>query len=164
MASTLSPMRSKFSADRWPDDDPPPDSLFHPTDLDLKPARPLGKRALRGLVIFCLGVTATLAWQSHGDTAREMIANSAPQLGWVAPQATAVAQAAPNSVAPTGPAARSSDVQRLSLDLAAVRQSLDQITASQQQMADGIAKLQGAAARKPAPVAPLTSSQAPPVR
>jgi hypothetical protein len=160
--------------------------LFHPTDLDLKTERPSrGRRALRGLIIFCLGVAATLAWQSHGDAARERIASSSPQLGWLAPQAAALAPAAPSMVAPAGPATNSRDVQQLktmSLDLAAVRQSLNQLTAGQQQMADGIAKLQAAdqdilnrisvaspqpaaaPARKPAPVAPPTSSQAPPVR
>jgi hypothetical protein len=134
---------------------------------------------MRGLFIFCLGVAATLAWQSrHGDAAREMIASSSPQLGWLAPQG--VAQAAPDVAAPAG----SRDGQQLktmSLDLAAVRQSLSQLAADQQRMADGITKLQvadqdilnkmaspppaAAPARKPAPVAPPTSYQpAPPVR
>src|SRR5712672_4471502 len=59
----------------------------------------LGKRALlalvRFLIIFCIGVAATLAWQSYGDAAK-MIASSYPQLGWLAPQAEPVAQSAPD--------------------------------------------------------------------
>ena len=51
---------------------------------------------MRFLIAFCVGVTATLAWQSYGDTAREMIASSYPQLDWLAPQA-AVAQTAPTT-------------------------------------------------------------------
>ena len=56
--------------------------------LDAIIKRPsLSRRALRGLarflVVFCGGVTATLAWQLYGDAARAMIANSSPQLGWL---------------------------------------------------------------------------------
>jgi hypothetical protein len=49
---------------------------------------------------FCSGVAATLAWQ-YGAAAREIVANSYPQLGWLAPRATPIviglaAQAAPS--------------------------------------------------------------------
>src|SRR5258705_1331034 len=94
----------------------------------------LGKRALltlvRFLIIFCIGVAATLAWQSYGDAAREMIANSYPQLGWLAPQAKPVAQSAPDVIALAAPATPSPDQQQsnvTSLDLDAMRQSIDQI-------------------------------------
>src|SRR6266540_2974865 len=67
----------------------------------------LGKRASRALarflVTFCIGVAATLAWLSYGDAAREMIASSSPQLGWLAPQAAPVAQTAPNMIEPAAP-------------------------------------------------------------
>jgi hypothetical protein len=93
----------------------------------------LGKRALLALVhfliIFCIGVAATLAWQSYGDAGREMIANSYPQLGWLAPQAP-VAQSAPDVIALAAPATPSPDQQQsnvTSVDLDAVRQSIDQI-------------------------------------
>ena len=156
-----------------------PDGMTRP----LKSKRPsLGKRAARGLtrflVIFCIGVATTLAWQSYGDAAREMIANSSPQLGWLAPQAAPVAQTAPDIVARAAPAAPSPDLQQLKemlLGLAAVRQSVDQLAAQfaagQQQMAGDIAKLQAeisapppprpaaAPARKPVPL-----TQAPPER
>jgi hypothetical protein len=181
MASTLSPMRPKFSDDRWTAD-PSPEATYHPANLDLKTERPpRRRRPLRALIIFCLGIAAALVWQSHGDAARETIANASPQLGWLAPQAANLARAAPGTTALAGPR----DVQQLktmSLDLAAVRQILNQLTASQQRMADGIARLQeadqdilnkisvappqpaAAPARKPVPTAPPASSQAPPVR
>src|SRR5690242_1182065 len=54
------------------------------------------RRSSRFLIAFCVGVAATLAWQSYGDAARETIASSYPQLGWLAPQA---AQAAPTTIA-----------------------------------------------------------------
>jgi hypothetical protein len=60
------------------------------------------------LITFCIGIAATLGWQSYGDAAREMIASSYPQLGWVAPQ----------------PASAPSDQQQLNaMSLDAVRQS-----------------------------------------
>jgi uncharacterized phage infection (PIP) family protein YhgE len=70
-----------------------------------------------------------------------MIANSSPQLRWLAPQS----QTAPDMVAPTAPTAPSPEVEQLkamSLGLAVVRQSVEQLAAAQQQMTDEIAKLQ----------------------
>ena len=46
------------------------------------------------LITFCIGVAATLTWQSYGDAAREMIANSSPELSWLAPRAASFAQTA----------------------------------------------------------------------
>ena len=109
--------------------------------------RSLGRRVsgalARFIVVSCIGIAATLAWQSYGDAARAMIANSSPQLGWLAPQ-TAPVQTAPDVVAPAAAAAASPDLQRLALGLASVRQSVDQLAAQfaagQQQMVDDIAK------------------------
>jgi hypothetical protein len=138
MASTVSPTPSEFSAD-----------LSTRPSLDATIKRPsLGKRVsrslVRSLIIFCTGIAATLAWQSYGDAAREMIANSSPELGWLAPQAAPVAQIASDMPAPAPSAIPSPEQQQLkemSLAFATVRQSVDQLAASQQQMADGIAKL-----------------------
>ena len=85
---------------------------------------------LRFLITLCIGVAATLAWQSYGDAARQMIANSYPQFGWLAPQAEPVAQNAPDVIALAAPATPSLDQHQsnaTSLDLDAVRQSIDQI-------------------------------------
>src|SRR5215475_2611121 len=179
MAHTLS---SEFPEDRWTTT-----ARIRPTDR--RRERPsLDKRASRGfvrfLIIFCIGVAATLVWQSYGDAAREMIANSSPQLRWLAPQT--VGQTAPDMVAPTAPAIPSPDLQQLkgmSLGLAAVRQSVEELAAAQQQMTDEIAKLQAteqeildkvstparptaapAPARKSAPPAPPPSLQGLPAR
>jgi hypothetical protein len=150
--------------------------------LDAAIIRPsLGRRALRRLarflIVFCVGIGTTLAWQSYGDAARAMIGNSSPQLGWLAPQAAPVVPTATDVVTPGG--AASSDVQQLAFGLAAVRQSIDllaaQLAAGQQQMGGDIAKLQAdeqeilhklsatllrptaAPAHKPAPVTPPPS-------
>jgi hypothetical protein len=130
-----------------------------------------------------MGVGTTLAWQSYGDPIREMIANSSPQLGWLAPQ-VALAETAPEAE-PIAPATASSERQQLevmSISLAAMQQSIDQLTAhlvvNQQQMAsdnarlkqDILAKLNSAPrpiatpARKPVPLAPPQSVQESPER
>jgi hypothetical protein len=111
---------------------------IRPVDLknDRPPNRPPshhGKRALRALVrfliAFCIGVAFTLVWQSFGDAAREMIAISYPQLGWLAPRAEPVDAA--KMIAPATP---NFDQQRLSLDLDAVRQNIDRIAITQEQI------------------------------
>ena len=101
---------------------------------DSLPVNSSVKRALlalvRFLITFCIGVATTLAWQLYGDAAREMIANSYPQLGRLAPQTEPVAQNAPDVIALAAPATPSPDRQQsnvTSLDLDAMRQSIDQI-------------------------------------
>jgi hypothetical protein len=140
MASTLNPARSEFSEERW----------STPPSVDAIIKRPsLGKRATRGvarlLIIFCIGIAATLAWQSYGDVARAMIADSFPQLGWLAPQAAAPhAQIASDTVAlssSSDPPPQLQQLKELSLLVAAMRQSVEQLAANQQQMAGDIAKL-----------------------
>jgi hypothetical protein len=127
-------------------------------------------------MIFCMGVAATLVWQSYGDAAREMFASSYPQLGWLAPQ-SALAETAPEMTLPTAPATTSdsAEIKSILVNLAAVREGVDQLAASQRQMASDIAKLNdkiksapppraiAAPARKPVPVPPQ-SPEEPPVR
>jgi hypothetical protein len=190
MSSTLSRTRSEFSTGLW-GTEPSVDAPVCPADLknDRFPSKwpSSGKRASRALarflIMFCMGIAATLAWQSYGDAAREMIASSSPQLGWLAPQAALVAQTAPNMIAPAAPTAPSPDRQQLnatSLSLAALRQSVDQLAAGQEQMTRDITKLRAAEqdildkitappprpaaapARKPVPLTP--PPQAPPKR
>jgi len=103
---------------------------------------------MRLLITFCIGVAVTLAWQSYGDAAREMIANSSPQLGWLAPQ-TAAAQTAPDTIAPPTSSPDPQELKAISADLAAVSQKVDQlaahVAAGQEQMTrDFATKLQAA--------------------
>src|SRR5258707_3089749 len=56
-------------------------------------SRPLA----RVLVPFCIGVAATLTWQSYSDAAGPIIAKWSPQLAWLAPQAP-VPQTSPNTI------------------------------------------------------------------
>jgi hypothetical protein len=146
----MSSTRSEFSPGGWAAE---PSVEPHLTNDRFPSERlSLGKRASRALarflITFCIGVAATLAWQSYGDAAREMVASSSPQLGWLAPSATPATESGHNVIAPTAPAASSPDQQELnavSLGLAGLRQSVDQLAASQEQMAGDISKLHAAA-------------------
>jgi hypothetical protein len=127
MSTTLSSLQSK-SARQWAAEEPSDDATVRPADMGWLPSKrlPLGKRAsrVRLLITFCIGVVATLAWQSYGDAAREMIASSSPRLGWLAPPAAPVTQAAPAVPSPD-----QEDLKAISFGLAGVRQRVDQIAA-----------------------------------
>jgi hypothetical protein len=140
------------------------------------------KRSSRGftryLLAICIGVAATLAWQSYGEAAKQMFAAKAPELGWSpetkqmianwveqlgwtkppatpestairssvpeTPQAAPVAQTAPAAVAPSVPVAPSIDpaqVHQIAMDLTALRQTVDQLSASQDQIGRNIDRL-----------------------
>jgi hypothetical protein len=93
-------------------------------------------------ITFCIGVAATLAWQSYGDVTRNAMVYSFPGLGWLSPQAVPVTQNTPGTFAPAASAAPLPDQRQLeamSLDLDTVRQSVEQlatsIAAAQEQMA-----------------------------
>jgi hypothetical protein len=123
MSSTLSPTRSKFSP-KWVIP-----SLEISAQNDLKNARlsskplSLGRAIFRFVIAFGLGVAVTSGWQSHGDAAREMIANWSEQFGWLAPAPDAHAS---RINAPTAVVVPSPDV------------------AGQEQMARDITQLQAA--------------------
>jgi hypothetical protein len=160
MASAMRRARSDSPTERWPTE--PSDAQPHPLDLDQQTVPFANRRAslprrssralFRFLVTFCVGVAATLAWQSYGDVARATIATAYPQLAWVAPQAAPVAQTASDAPTPAEPVMPSPDPQEelkaISLDLAVMRQSVDrlaaQLAAGNQQIAGDIATLQSA--------------------
>lgn len=129
MSSGLGHALSEFSKGRRttnPLIDPP----LHPTELELlESARSSRvKRATfaiaRFLVVFCIGVTATLASQSsYGDAARARVATLFPRLGWLAPQAAPATQAGPAASA----GASADQLAAISRGLAAVRQSVDKL-------------------------------------
>jgi len=177
MSYALSSLQSKSA--QWADEEPPVGATVRRrganAEWPLPPREPVqvGRVLARFLMTFCVGVAATLAWQSYGDAAREMIARSSPRLAWLAPATAPVAQA--------DPAALSSDQEELkaiSFSLAGVRQRVDQIAAQlaagQEQMTGDITTKLNAAeqdildkisvpqpqptvapARKPAPPPPL---------
>jgi hypothetical protein len=120
------------------------------------------RRAIRFLARFCIavliGVGATLAWQSYGDEAREMLSSQVPSLRWLSvstttlpangqgsPQNAAGPQSAPAATpaaAATTPELR--QLEPMARDLVAMRRSIEQLVVQQEQMAQNIATLQAA--------------------
>jgi hypothetical protein len=190
-----SPMQSEFAADRQITD--------RPTH-----GRPAARGFAGYLLAICIGVAATLAWQSYGEATKQIIATRAPELGWSpeskqmiaswmqqlgwtkppvahentavrpsaleTPQASPIAQTAPETVAqkaPTAPSLDPEQVQQIAHSLAALRQTVEQLSASQDQMAREIDKLQAAdleiferipAPPRQPPAAPARKSSMPP--
>jgi hypothetical protein len=155
--------------------------------------REIKRRRSRGfaryLVAICIGVAATLAWQSYGETTKWIVATRAPELGWSpgtkqmiaswvqqlgwpagpestvvrpsTPQASPVVQTGPVAVAPS--ASDPEQVHQIALDLAALRQTVEQLVAGQNQTEREVNRLQAAdmeiLARIPSP--PTQSPVAP---
>ncbi len=98
----------------------------------------------RILITICVGVAAILAWQSYGDAARQFIASSYPQAGWLAPRTAPIAYSAPGTTGLAAQIAPSPDQQRLnamSLDLDAIRQNVDRIAITQEQITRNVDQL-----------------------
>ena len=141
MSSTPSPTQSGFSAGPRPTKasvDATPVPADPKNDRIAIKQLSLGERtslAIVFLISFGTVVAAVLASRSS----REMIAVQ---------QAESVPQTAPDVTAPVAPATSSSDLERqleaVSLGLVAVRQSVDQLAAGQEQMTRDITKLQAA--------------------
>jgi len=151
--------------------------------------RSRGRRAMPGpfrfLLAACIGVVATLAWQSYGAAGRPTVANFISQLGLSsspdmtqpgaankdtagaaveanaadgAPaQVAALAQTKPDPVVTPAPASADviQQIEALAHDITAMRQSMEQLTAAQSQMARSIAALPVAEdARREQPASP----------
>jgi hypothetical protein len=122
----------------------------------------IGKRMFRTLVRFSIavliGVGGTLGWQSYGDEAKEMLVAQAPALGLLFPVSTTKSPVM---------AATSTDTTRqfapLASTLDAVRRSVEQLAARQEQMAQSIAALRSAEenARQRTSSTPLAPAPAP---
>jgi hypothetical protein len=117
---------------------------------NLTSERSITRRVFRAVFRFffvaLIGVGATLAWQSYGGQATDMVRAWAPSLGALLP--------APSGK-PAAPLVTSAELQQqlkpVATDLAAVRRAIEQLTANQdqltrtqQQMAQGMAALQAA--------------------
>jgi hypothetical protein len=150
MTATASLAQSEFSVDK-----PITDSAAR--------AKPASRGFARYTLAICIGVAATLAWQSYGEAAKQMFAAKAPelgwspetkrmianwvdQLGWTKPPAGAeISTAQPSVPEATQTATASFDpqqAQQIAVDVAALRQSVEQVTASQTKIAAEINNLQ----------------------
>jgi hypothetical protein len=91
---------------------------------------------IRFFSVVLIGVGATLAWQSYGDAAREILAVQAPGLAGLLPVSTKSAVMAAPSADPM------QQLAPLASNLEILRRSLEQLAAKQDQMAQNIAALQ----------------------
>ena len=95
----------------------------------------------RSLITFCIGVAATLTWQSYNDLAKKIIAGWSPQFAWLAPQAP-VARIVPDTIEKI--IARIGD--RIVANIAAgqeqISRTVDQLAAGQEQMTREMIKLE----------------------
>jgi len=102
--------------------------------------RPAVRRSLRRamyrfILAVLVGVSGTLGWQSYGE---QMLATYAPTVAWAFSISTAKLQAAGAAVT----ASNSTQAAPLATNLDAVRRSLEQLSAKQDQIAQDIAALQ----------------------
>ncbi len=126
------------------------------------------KRGSRGfgryLFAILIGVAATLAWQTYGESTKQIIVTRAPELGW-SPQtkhmiATAIQwvgwtspPAGPEKQAPLvaqtpppNPSLDPAQVQQITQSLASLRQTAEQLAGGQDQIAREIRRLESAVA------------------
>jgi len=101
----------------------------------------IGRRMFRSITKFTIailvGVGVTLGWQSYGDAIGEMLAERAPTLAWL----MSMSAAKPPIPAKTS-TSQTQQIEPLASNLDAVRLSVDQLSARQDQMAQKIAVLQ----------------------
>lgn len=127
---------------RWPH------PMSSPRDQSARRRPSVVRRMLRtiGRFLFAvlIGVGATLAWQSYGDDARAMLGTWAPSLASLVPFSTAKS-ASSTASSPS----LTQQLQPIALDVAAVRQKVEQLSVDQQQLganevqiAESVAKLQ----------------------
>jgi hypothetical protein len=108
-----------------------------------------------------IGATAILTWLSYGDAARRIIASSYP-LGWLAPPPAPIAHSAPDMTSLAAEAAPPPVQQRLnamSLDLEAVRRSVDRILIAQEQITRDVDQLMAGQEQITRDAAQLTAGQ-----
>ena len=84
----------------------------------------------RFFIVALIGAGVTLAWQSHGEAAKQMVRTQAPSLAWLFPPSTANS----TSEGQVTPAA-AQELKPMALDVAAVRRNVEQLAARQELMA-----------------------------
>jgi hypothetical protein len=152
----------------------------------------MGRRMIRAVARFCIavliGVGATLAWQSHGDQASEIIKAWLEPLGlrWAAseakpppeitlaaaptakaaaqdvalPQSRSGPQSPPASVGQVAAAAASlQQLDTIARNLAMVQKSIEQLSAKQEEMVRNIAALQAAEQELKSKLSPVAQSK-----
>jgi hypothetical protein len=89
-------------------------------------------------VAVLIGVGGTLAWQAYGDEAKEIALTRAPSLGWWLSAAKTKPAAAAAATSPD----LTQQLAPLAQNLDAMRRSVEQLAARQEQLAQNVATLQ----------------------
>jgi len=101
----------------------------------------IGRRMFRSITRFTVavlvGVGATLGWQSYGDVAGAMLVERAPTLAWLMSMS-----ATKSPIAAKTSTSQTQQIEPLASNLDAMRLSVDQLSAKQDQMAQRMAVLQ----------------------
>ncbi len=111
------------------------------------------------LITFCSAIATTLAWQSYGDAARQVIAKWHPQLGWLAPSAAPIAYRARDTIGLAAQAAPSPGEHTISIAVDAMRQTVDRIAVTQEQITRNVEQLTARQERVTRNVDQLTAGQ-----
>ena len=98
--------------------------------------RRLFRTVTRFVIAVLIGVGGTVAWQSYGDVARQILAVQAPRLAELLPVSTKPPPVAAPSADPT------QQLALLAYNLDALRHNLEQLDAKQEEMTQNIAALQ----------------------
>jgi hypothetical protein len=154
-----------MASPRWPSD--PPNFKNHQFATP-----PVGRRISRTLFRFVfavlIGVGCTLAWQSYGNDAKQMVRARAPSLAWLLPVSTtsgqgsaAAAVTSPELVQQLEPMAHNIAVVLFNLEQLAAKQ--EQLAAKQEQLAQNIAAFQAVEQdrQKPSSSPPSRTTAAP---
>src|SRR5215467_10908077 len=102
--------------------------------------RSIGRRVSRAFalyfIVFLLGIGLTLAWQSHGDEAMEMVRTEVPSLAWLLPVSTT--KPSPDSqasaAAPVTPDELVEQLKPLAFELANVQRSVKELSVNVEQL------------------------------
>jgi hypothetical protein len=95
--------------------------------------RPVGGRMAKSLARFCaavlIGMGFTLAWQSHGEDAKDIVRTWAPSLAWLLP-ATHTEKPVETTTSPE----LMQQIKLIAVDVAILRRNLGQIATNQEQL------------------------------
>jgi hypothetical protein len=102
--------------------------------------RSIGRRVSRAFaryfIVFLFGIGLTLAWQSHGDEAMEMVRTEVPSLSWLLPVSTT--KPSPDSqasaAAPVTPDELVEQLKPLAFELANVQRSVKELSVNVEQL------------------------------
>jgi hypothetical protein len=95
----------------------------------------------RSLITFCIGVAATLTWQSYNGATKKIIAGWSPQFAWLAPQAP-VARTVPDTIEQIITRIADRIVANIAAGQEQISRTVDQLAGGQEQMTREMIKLE----------------------